>query len=294
MEELALFLEHIREEKSFSENTKMAYTHDVGYFVNYLSGQAGLTLAAVTPEVISAYLLHLSQEGKSPHTISRHLAALRTFFHFLEKKGLLQDNPAGKVASPRVPPRYPETLTVEEVERLLAQPNPHHVIGQRDRAILEVLYATGLRVSELIGLNLEDAVVGLEYLRCVEKNSRERVIPLGKKAVEALKVYLEKARPHLVADPTERALFVNARGKRLTRQGCWKIVKGYARLAGLEKRLTPHTLRHSFAVHLLTNGAELSVVQELLGHASMATTQVYSRLARGKLREVYTKAHPRA
>ncbi|MBC7345200.1 MAG: site-specific tyrosine recombinase XerD, partial [Clostridia bacterium] len=248
----------------------------------------------VTRPVIVAYLEHLKDRGRAPATISRHLATLKSFYQYLVQERVVSEDPTVDLESPRMGKRLPQVLSVEEVERLLRQPGTGKPHGIRDRAMLELLYATGLRVSELVSLNLEDIDLDGKCVRCLGKGGKERLVPMGEVAEKYVRLYLRRGRSRLVRFPGEKALFVNQQGKRLTRQGCWKIIKKYARQARISKVITPHTLRHSFATHLLENGADLRSVQEMLGHADIATTQIYTHLTRGKIKEVYKRAHPRA
>ena len=250
--------------------------------------------ARVTRAAVTLYLVALRRRGRAPATVKRRAAAVRSFYKYLLRENVLSEDPTLDLAPPRLPVRLPRVLSVKEIEQLLAAPNLSTARGLRDRAMLELLYGSGLRVSEVIALNLGDVDLSVELVRCVGKGSKERVVPVGSHAVRALRAYQQEARPVLAGRRTPSALFLNRRGGRLTRQGCWKILRGYARQAGISRALTPHVLRHSFATHLLERGADLRAVQEMLGHASIATTQVYTHVARDRLRTVYAQAHPRA
>ncbi len=277
-----------------SANTRESYLHDVVDYLSYLERNRLGTPLGVDAAAVTSYLGHLEARGRSPSTVARHLASLRAFYRYLYRERLIERDPTEKVPAPRAERAAPSVLTPDEVERLLRAAAGHKAGDRRDLAMLEVLYGAGIRVSELCALDVDDLNLSIGYVRCREE-SRERVVPLGRLALKALEDYLALARPELLKGREERALFVNQRGGRLTRQGCWKIIKARARAANLEERLTPHTLRHSFAVHLLENGADLKAVQKMLGHVNAATTQIYARATRvGQLREVYAKAHPRA
>ena len=288
------FLYYLVVERGLAENTLASYNSDLQQFLQYLEGAGIKKPGDVTRGLMVAYLVKMQQEGRSPATISQHLAALKSFYHFLLRERLVESDPTSNLESPRQTKKLPQVLTVDEVEKLLNQPRPDTPAGLRDKAMLELLYATGLRVSELVALNIDQVHLEGEFVRCLGKGSKERVVPLGQVACFHVRTYLEHGRGKLVKKTTEPALFVNHHGRRLSRQGCWKILKGYVRAANLKKDITPHTLRHSFATHLLENGADLRSVQELLGHADIGTTQIYTHLTRKKMREVYDKAHPRA
>ncbi|MDN5348149.1 MAG: integrase/recombinase XerD [Clostridia bacterium] len=288
------FLYYLVIERGLSENTLASYHNDLEQYLNYLRERKIDSFREVNRGVIIAYLVKLQQEGRSPATLCQHLAALKSFHHFLLREKILDEDPTAAMESPRPVKRLPRVLSVEEIERLLEQPDLSDPAGQRDRAILELLYAAGLRVSELVSLNVGQVDLDGEYVRCLGKGNKERIVPIGSLACHYIGVYLHNGREKLIKRPGEKALFLNQQGMRLTRQGCWKIIKNYARLANLSQDITPHTLRHSFATHLLENGADLRSVQELLGHADIATTQIYTHLTRKKVREVYDRTHPRA
>jgi len=290
---IAHFVDYLRTEKGLSQNTLASYGCDLDQYQRFLS-QSGQNLATASRAAVVSYLVWLQKQGRAAATVARRLAALRAFYQFMVRERYLDSDPTDNLESPRLERKLPRVLTVKEVERLLSQPDPSTPTGLRDRAMLELLYATGIRVSELVSLRLEDVNLNLGYVRCLGKGGRERVIPLGRMARKAVKEYLAYGRPRLLGDPGERTLFLNHQGARLTRQGFWKIIKKYARQAGLEKNITPHTLRHSFATHLLENGADLRSVQEMLGHVDISTTQIYTQVTRGRLKEVYSRAHPRA
>ena len=281
-------------EKGLAKNTLESYGRDLKSFFCFLSNSNCTNPTNVSRTDIVSYLLHLQNNGKAVSTISRNLASIRSFYHFLIEEQVVKKDPCSDLESPRQEKKLPEILTISEVDLLLSQPNQLEVTGIRDKAMLEVIYATGIRVSELVSLNKVDINIDSGYLRCRGKGNKERIVPLGKIAVKNLYYYLEKSRPKLVKIESEDAFFVNHHGKRLTRQGFWKIIKKYAELAKIKRKITPHTLRHSFATHLLENGADLRSVQEMLGHADISTTQIYTHITRKKLRGVYEKTHPRA
>jgi len=243
---------------------------------------------------ILGYLNNLQTKGRAVSTISRNLAAIKSFYQYLVRERYLEKDPAAHLESPKLEKKLPKILTIGEVEELLRQPNTFLPTGHRDKAMLELLYATGIRVSELISLNISDINLDMGYIKCYGKGAKERIVPLGSIAAKCVQEYITKGRPKLVRTYEEPALFVNHHGNRLTRQGFWKIIKKYAQEASINKEITPHTLRHSFATHLLENGADLRSVQEMLGHADISTTQIYTHVTKNRLKEVYDKAHPRA
>lgn len=287
------FIDYLGSEKGLAVNTLESYGRDLKQYQDYLRSD-GASIQAVSRAKVIDYLLYLQKQGKATATIARRLAALRAFYQFLVREKRLDHDPTADLESPKLERRLPSVLTVKEVETLLKQPSPNDPAGLRDRAMLELLYATGIRVSELISLDVSNVDLAMQFLRCTGKGSKERIIPVGSIATKAVREYITLGRPKLVPDQNESALFVNHHGKRLTRQGFWKIVKKYAAKARINKDITPHTLRHSFATHLLENGADLRSVQEMLGHADISTTQVYTHLTKGRLKEVYSRAHPRA
>ncbi len=288
------FIDYLGHEKGLSSNTLESYSRDLKQYYGFLSGDSAASLESASQSTIVAYLMYLRKQGKATATIARRLAALKAFYQFLVKENYVSLDPTDDLSSPKLERKLPKVLTVDEVERLLSQPDLTLPAGKRDKAMLELLYATGIRVSELVNLNVLDVDLREGFVRCMGKGSKERVVPMGDIAIAALKSYLETARGKLIADPKERAVFVNHHGKRLTRQGFWKIVKKYATQAQIRKEITPHTLRHSFATHLLENGADIRAVQEMLGHADISTTQIYTHVTKDRLKDVYAKSHPRA
>ena len=279
-------------EKHASQNTVTSYLRDVTQFSEYLKVR-GPGLLEATGETVQSYMDWMLSRGKSAASVTRFLASVKSFYNFQLFSGKVKTNPAKGVTAARVERKYPEILTSREVELFLEQPQCLDAKGFRDHAMLELLYATGIRVSELTTLNLEDLNLAAGFVHCSSKG-KERIIPLYRTAVKALQDYVWKIRPQLVTDDGEEALFVNMNGERMSRQGFWKIIKFYQEKAGIEKEITPHTLRHSFAVHLLENGADLRSIQEMLGHADISSTQIYTHVVKGHLKDVYQKAHPRA
>ncbi len=292
-EELAVFSEYLRVNKQLSANTVVSYCRDIRQFGEWLQRDKGYSAAEADREDVSAYLHYLQGVGKSPSTVSRCAASLKCFFACLIEQGRADQNPAAGIALEKHGRKLPSILTSHEVELFLAQPDLQDPKGIRDKAMLELLYASGIRVSELINLDLEDVNLSVGFLVC-RSGEKDRVIPLYKVAVKSVQDYLLKVRPGLTMDSGETALFVNISGGRMSRQGFWKIVKGYQAKAGIQKEITPHTLRHSFAAHLLENGADIRDIQEMLGHADLSTTQIYTKVIRSHLKEIYDKTHPRA
>lgn len=287
------FLTFLRVERGLAENTIHSYRYDLEQYTSFLSVQK-LNFLQANQNVIMNFLTKQRLLNKSARTRSRMLAALRGFYRYLLQEGRIAADPTENLTSPKLEKNLPRVLSVEDVEQLLAQPNHGTVTGMRDKAMLELLYATGMRVSEMLGLDTQHLNLDLGFVRCMGKGSRERIIPVGEVAQKYLREYLSRCWLKLRRNSGERAVFLNKNGRRLTRQGFWKILKGYAKKAGIQQEITPHVLRHSFATHLLENGADLRAVQEMLGHADISTTQIYTHLSKRKLREVYEKSHPRA
>ena len=290
--QIKLFLDFLQNEKKLSDNTLQSYKRDIVQYQNYLE-ENGINYAKVSKENIKAYLNYLKQIGKKPSTISRNLASIRSFYQFLIRNRKIKNDPTEDVQSPKIEKRVPNVLTAQEVELLLEQPKDVDLKGTRDKAMLEFAYATGMRVTEIINLNIEDVNLDDEYVIC-RVGSKQRSIPLGSLSLKALKEYIDEARPILIKNEKEKALFVNINGQRLTRQGFWKIVKYYKEQAHITKDITPHVLRHSFATHLLQNGADLKAIQTMLGHSDISSTQVYMQFQDPGLKDIYQKAHPRA
>ena len=293
MSELLLVYEDfLKTEKQASSNTVSSYMRDVCQFAAAMDSKS-VPLTQVANQDVEDYASALTKRGKSPATVTRSVASIKSFYSCMVNKGLVDQNPAKGVSAAKVERKLPQVLTGKEVELFLEQPECTDLKGYRDRAMLELLYATGIRVSELIELNVSDLNLPGGVLRCFSKG-RARIIPLYPTAVRALGEYVNNVRPQLVDAVGETALFVNMNGERMSRQGFWKLIKYYQEKAGIQKDITPHTLRHSFAAHLLENGADLRSIQEMLGHADISSTQIYSRLINQKIKDVYKKAHPRA
>lgn len=295
-QELQTFIQSLDAERALSRNTLESYTRDLNQFIRYMEEQGIRTLNEVQRGDVSGYMLFLSEQGKAPATVSRCLASLRSFFQYFLRRRQLSEDPSIAVIAPKTEKKAPRALTVEAVDQFLSSPDTSTPSGMRDKAMLELLYATGMRVSELISLDTMSVDTTLGFVRCSAHSSGERVIPIGKTAIKYLDQYLCEARAKLLKGSTDpEALFVNHLGMRLTRQGFWKILKRRALAAGIEKELTPHILRHSFAIHMLENGADLRAVQEMLGHAYISTTQVYlQNIKSARMKEVYEQSHPRA
>ena len=289
---LRVYEEYLTTEKKASANTVSSYMRDVQQFAGAME-MLEIPLTEVLPGDVERYAQSLLKKGKSAATVTRAMASVKSFYLCLQKTGYAGSNPARGVAAAKVERKLPQVLTGKEVELFLEQPSCTDSKGYRDRAMLELLYATGIRVSELIGLQVDDVNIRGGFVRCHGKG-KERIIPLYPAAIRALNDYVKKIRPQLVDDPEQTVLFVNMNGEPMSRQGFWKLVKYYQEKAGIHKEITPHTLRHSFAAHLLENGADLHSIQEMLGHADISSTQIYSQLVNQKIKSVYNKAHPRA
>lgn len=286
------FLDYLTLERGLSENTAKAYRSDIEKFYKFLDGN-GIELKSVKREQISDYLWAQREENKESSTVARNLIALKVFFKYLSREGYLQEEPTAVMESPRLWKKLPHTLSVDETRRLLESAQGEEPQILRDRAILELLYASGLRISELVNLKLNDLNFEVGFLKSRGKGGKERIVPLGSKAISYLKKYLSSARGEYLKGPSEY-LFLNRSGKKISRQSCWKMIKKYANLAGIKKKISPHTLRHSFATHLLERGADLRAVQEMLGHANISTTQIYTHIDKEHLKQIHRKYHPRA
>jgi integrase/recombinase XerD len=296
-DQLKDFIHYLIVERNLAHNTIVSYERDLKKYIHYLQNVEQLSsLNDVSRLHIMQFLKFLKENGCSPKTIARHIASIRSFHQFLLRDKATDHDPSVHIETPQLERTLPKVLTMQEVEALLEAPKTNTPFGIRDKAMLELLYATGIRVSELIQLNLSDVHLTMGFIRCFGKGSKERIVPIGRMATEALKTYIELARPELLKrkKTATDALFLNHHGERLTRQGCWKILKKLAREANIQKELTPHTLRHSFATHLLENGADLRAVQEMLGHADISTTQIYTHVTKTRLKDVYKQYHPRA
>ncbi|AOY77087.1 site-specific tyrosine recombinase XerD [Clostridium formicaceticum] len=287
------YVEYLANEKQLSNNTLESYVRDVKQYLTYLSENEVEDIAYTSKTTIITYLVYLQNKGKAVSTISRSIASIRCFYQYLLQNKIVLKDPTLNLESPKTKKKLPSILTLNEVDALLNQPEESTHKGKRDKAMLELLYATGIRVSELISLSMDDINIDLGFVKCTT-GSRERVIPIGSVALDALNNYLENARNLFIKNEKENLLFLNMQGGQLTRQGFWKIIKAYTKQLSIAKPITPHTLRHSFATHLVQNGADLKSVQEMLGHSDISTTQVYANLTKNKIKDVYNKTHPRA
>jgi integrase/recombinase XerD len=287
------FINFLEKDKRLSLNTLQSYRRDIEQYMSYLRDINLNNITSTNKTTIIAYLLHLQKKGRATSTISRNLASIRSFYQYITKNKIIEKDPTIELESPKVEKKLPQILSTQEVELLLDQPKCTDLKGFRDKAMLELLYATGIRVTELISLDVDDVNMEIGFITC-SKGSRERMIPIGSIAINALQEYMSKARGFLIQSNDEKALFVNINGGRLTRQGFWKIIKQYKNQAKINKDITPHTLRHSFAAHLLENGADLRSIQEMLGHSDISSTQIYAQIAKNKIKEIYKKTHPRA
>ena len=290
---LEIFNKYLIEVKKSSDNTLSSYLRDIRQLGKYLDGHNYKTLETVGEKELTDYISWQRNNGKSVATVSRSIASIKCFYSFMVNSGYITDNPSTKLVPDKTTQKLPQILTSKEVELLLEQPECIDAKGYRDKAMLELLYATGIRVSEIINLDIDDVNISAGILRCKSKG-KERYIPMYSAAIKALSEYAEFIRPEMIADPAEKSFFVNINGERMSRQGFWKIIKSYQQKAHIDKDITPHTLRHSFAAHLLENGADLHSIQEMLGHADISSTQIYSQLVKKQLKDVYKKAHPRA
>ncbi len=290
------YLHFLQVERQLAENTITSYKRDLTDYLNFLSDNGVASIDAITRREILAYLQKMKDIGKSTRTISRSISSIRSFHQFLLREKVASGDPTVHLEMPKIEQKLPDILSMTEIDLLIDAPNRETLQGKRDYALLEILYGTGMRVSELLNLNLSDIHLTMGFVRVFGKGGKERIIPLGRKAIEGCTIYIEEARSKFIGKSTTpvEALFLNMRGTRLTRQGCWRILKQYAYEAGLSKELTPHILRHSFATHLIENGADLRAVQEMLGHSDISTTQIYTQVSRSRLKEVYTQFHPRA
>lgn len=293
-EEINDYLHYLTIERGLSLNTRKSYERDLLQYLHYLEDEQITSWQDVDRYVVINYLEKMHDEKKAPATVTRMITSLRRFHQFLRQERLTDHDPMQHIDTPKKVQKLPSTLSLTEVERLIETPDTTQNLGIRDRAILEVMYATGMRVSELVGLKLSDLHLSLGLVQTLGKGDKERIIPLGDYAIQWLERYLDEARPLLVANPSEMHVFVNHHGTGLSRQGIWKNLKQLVREAGINKEVTPHTLRHSFATHLLENGADLRTVQELLGHADISTTQIYTHITKKRMTDVYKQHFPRA
>lgn len=289
------FINYLSLEKKMALNSLQAYKRDVLEFGMMIREKQNLSLSEASNTEVVAYLLKLKNDGKSAATVNRKVASLRAFYNYLTAQKIITNNPTANIKSPKIERKSIEYLTIEEIDNLLNKTD-QSIKGFRDKAILELLYATGIRVSEVVEMNIEDVNLRMGFVTCTGEHGKARIIPMGRPSRAAVEEYIYEVRPKFIreADNSEKALFVNYSGHRLTRQGLWKMLKEYAKLAGIENRLTPQTLRNSFAVHMIQNGADLKSLQELLGHEDINATQIYLSVSKNRIKEVYDKAHPRA
>lgn len=288
-----LYETYLLETKHASANTVASYIRDLKQFDKYVRDNLSVPLEELTPEQATVYFAWMTNSGKSSATVTRSLASIKGFYSFLVSAGAMETNPVKTIHLAKAEKKLPQILSGREVELLLEQPQCTDPKGFRDKAMLELLYATGIRVSELISLDVDDVNLPAGFIRCVS-GVKSRMIPLYPAAIRAIQTYLTQIRPSMIADPAESALFVNLSGERMSRQGFWKIIKHYQQTANIQKDITPHTLRHSFAAHLLENGADLKSIQEMLGHSDISSTQIYAQIVKQNLKSVYNKFHPKA
>ena len=288
------YLDYLLVERGSSSNTLASYGRDIAQFVDYAAGRGIKDPAQLSEDAMTGYLAHLSRVGLAAASAARKISAVKGFCRFLYTEKVIAGDVASAVESPKKPRTLPDTLTRDEVVALLNQPDLRTDVGIRDRAMLETLYGAGLRVSELVGLNVDSVNLGVGFVRCVGKGSKERITPIGKVAVDYIRRYLEQCRSRLLKGKRGERLFLSMRGRPLSRVWVWKMIGKYAAAADIRKRLSPHTLRHSFATHLLEGGADIKTIQDMLGHVSIATTEIYTHVSRDQLKRVYRDAHPRA
>lgn len=287
------FLIYMSEIKKASQNTISSYRNDLTKLMKHLEQQGVTDIEKIKETSINSYVLTLEREGKSPATVSRNIASIKAFMYFLIRKGILREDPSERIKPPKVEKKLPQTLSMEQINGLLEQPDKETKKGIRDKAMLELLYATGLRVSELISIQYDDINIKNKYIRC-NNSYKERIIPFGNKAKQALEAYFQGVRAELIGKLDSNTCFTNLSGEPMSRQGFWKIIKSYGKAAGIQDEITPQILRHSFAVHMMENGADIRSVQELLGYSDVTSTQIYLQAKKGKIRDVYENTHPRA
>lgn len=287
------FLDYLSVERGLSSNTILAYREDLNFYLDFIASKEIDALSKIDKSHITNFMLNQKDKGISANSIARRIAAIRMFHRFLTRERITKSDPSNLIDSPRLWKKIPDTLSVNEVESLIAQPDAKGAQGLRDKAILETLYATGMRVSEAVNLKKDNVNLDIGFLRCIGKGNKERVIPLGKKAIAAINRYLESGRPKLIKGKESEFLFLNRFGYRISRVSLWKIIKKYAKAAKIKKPIKPHTLRHSFATHLLERGADLRSVQEMLGHSNISTTQIYTHINKDRLKTIHRMFHPR-
>ena len=288
-----VFLNYLSVERGLSHNTIVSYRGDLNYYIDFLKARAMDALSKTTKNDITNFMFYQKDKGLAANSIARRLAAIKAFYRFLVRERILKTNPASLIDSPKLWKKIPETLSLNEVDALLGQPNIRDKQGVRDKAILETFYATGMRVSEVVNLKLDNVNLDIGFLRCIGKGNKERVIPVGKKAVASIKRYPEVSRPQLLKKKESEFLFLSRFGKKISRQSLWKLIKKYAKTARIKKPIRPHILRHSFATHLLERGADLRSVQEMLGHSDISTTQIYTHINKERLKTIHRMFHPR-
>ncbi len=287
------FISYLSVERGLADNTLISYKRDLGRFLGYLKSRRILSIDNVTRQLITSFMLGEKDRGLSANSISRELACLKSFFKFLTRENRIKEDATSVIESPKLWKKLPFTLSIEEVAKLLTMPNLRDLIGMRDRASMELMYATGMRVSELINLKMDDLNMDVGFVRCFGKGNKERIVPFGKKAKEGILRYLDKSRPAFLKKRISNFLFLTRRGRPMSRQAFWKTIKKYTRQARIKKEITPHSLRHSFATHILERGADLRVVQEMLGHSDISTTQIYTHVSRDRLKSIHKRFHPR-
>ena len=290
---IEVFLNYLSVERGLSRNTIISYRKDLDIYTDFLASHSISALSKIVKNDISDFMLFQKDKGISANSIARRLAAIRMFHRFLSRERIVKSDPSNLIDSPKLWKKIPETLSLNEVEALIAQPDARDKQGIRDRAILETLYATGMRVSEAVNLKKDNVNLDIGFLRCIGKGNKERVIPLGKKAIVSIRKYLEVSRPAFLKKKECEYLFVSRIGKKISRQSFWKIIKRCAKQAGIKKPMKPHILRHSFATHLLERGADLRSVQEMLGHSDISTTQIYTHINKDRLKSIHKQFHPR-
>ncbi|MFA4991721.1 MAG: site-specific tyrosine recombinase XerD [Candidatus Omnitrophota bacterium] len=287
------FLSYLSVERGMAKNTLTSYRRDLGKFSEFLKTEKPGAVGSISRQTIMSFMLKERDRGLASNSVSRELACLKSFFKFLIKENRIKEDPANIIESPKLWKKLPFALNLSEVEALLAAPNLRDPMGIRDKACLELMYATGMRVSEIVYLKMDDVNMEVGFVKCFGKGSKERIVPFGRKAKEAVARYLDKARPVFLKKKVSNFLFLTRLGGSMSRQTFWKIIKRYAKEAGIKKKITPHTLRHSFATHILERGADLRVVQELLGHSDISTTQIYTHVSKDRLKSIHQKFHPR-
>ncbi|MDP3791176.1 MAG: site-specific tyrosine recombinase XerD [Candidatus Omnitrophota bacterium] len=290
---LSEFINYLSVERGLSKNTIASYRTDLASFSGYFDSKGLNSIENIKRDNITNYLLHLKDKGLSGNSVSRALVAIKMFYKFLAQEHFIKDNVAGVLESPKLIRPLPNVLNISEVERLLAAPDLRDWMGIRDKAALELMYATGMRVSEMVDLPTSTINLEMGFIKCRGKGDKERMVPIGSQAKNSISRYLEKVRPSLLKDKTDNHLFLSRLGKRVSRQSFWKMMKKYAKKAKIKKEIAPHTLRHSFATHLLERGADLRVVQEMLGHSDIATTQIYTHINKERLKSIHKQFHPR-